>query len=344
MNNPFDRDRTTTAASLNNPFDSSDPNHVRNRFPDISQTNSLGSPSSSSFQHNQQQSWAQPNSEFYSQFPGQQQPQFSSYTGQATTINSPYLHSNPISSFTPTTGVNPYSNPSSPYSSPGFSGGVASGGSYITPLAANPISPAGTPYAQLSAGPPGGYGGLQSLSYMGNTSGNEPRNYATNSQLAQFDPLGSAVGGAYGQQPQGYGGGLNNSNVPSSNPSEIDPGPITWYPRSSSNPNIQVVSAFGGQTTLHIPIRPHNYTPNDHPRHIISMHRAELEQWDQYGWRQSLNALENLRIAWEAMRDDIARVTDIGCPPHENAITLKVRQRPLLSFGMSRSLRGFACR
>jgi hypothetical protein len=315
MNNPFDRGSNAAAVSINNPFDS-DPTHARNRFPDIAQTSPLGSPSSGSFQQNQQQSWSQPNNALYSQFPGpgQQQPQFQSYGGQAT-LNSPYARSNPMSPFA--TAINPYSTPASPYSNSGFAEGVASGGSYTTALANAPTNTAGTQYSHFNAGS-GGYGG-QATSY-GDANRNVPQNFAPNPQLSQFDPLSSGPNGSYGEQQQGYGGNSSNTNGSAS----IDPGPITWYPRSPSNPGVQVVTAFGGQTTLHIPIRPHNYTVNDHPRHIISMHRTELEQWDQYGWRQALNALENLRIAWEATRDDIARVTDIGCPPHENAITLKV--------------------
>jgi hypothetical protein len=320
MNNPFDRGSNAAATSLNNPFDS-DPTHARNRFPDISQANPLGSPSPGSFQQNEQQSWGQPNNAFYSQFPGgaEQQPQFQPYGGQQT-INSPYAHSTPISPFAKTTGVNPYANALS-YSNATFAGGVASGGSYTTPLINNLTSPAGTPYSHFSAGQGGGYGG-QATSYMADASRNVPQNFAPNPQLSQFDPLISGASGDYGQQQQGYRGGGGSNAIDGH--ALTDPGPVTWYPRSPANPGIQVVSAFGGQTTLHVPIRPHNYTANDHPRHIISMHRTELEQWDQYGWRQALNALENLRIAWESMRDDIARVTDIGIPPHENAITLKV--------------------
>ena len=324
MNNPFDRDRSLAASSLNNPFDS-DPTHARNRFPDISQTNAY---------QNQQQPWSQSNNNHYSQFSPAQPTvaQFSPY-GQPATMSSPY----PTSAFATAAGVNPYSTPSSPYANAGFAGGVASGGTYNSPMVSPPMGSVGSPYSNFNTGATG-YGVPTSPSYT-------PHNFSANPQLSQFDPLSSASGGGYNnprqpqqlhprQQQPGYdgsggGGGGSNTNQSTglfqlSGQDEMDPGPITWYPRSPANPRVQVVSAFGGQTTLHIPIRPHAYTSNDHPRHIISMHRAELEQWDQYGWRQALNALENLRIAWEGIRDDIARVTDIGCPPHENAITTKV--------------------
>ncbi|KIM29956.1 hypothetical protein M408DRAFT_328402 [Serendipita vermifera MAFF 305830] len=319
MNNPFDRDRSVATSSMvNNPFDS-DPTHARNRFPDIAQTNSMGPSSPGLYQNHQQQAWSQPAIDPYAaqlqqqQQQQQQAAQFSPY-GQQTTMGSAY----PASSFN--TGINPYSTPSSPFSNAGFAGGVASGGTYAS-------SVGGTPYSHFNAGNNAYSSGLASPSYMTAATQNVPHNLSANPQLSQFDPLSPSSNTGYNQQQQqGYGSGNSNGMFQLSAQNEMDPGPITWYPRSPANPGVQIVSAFGGQTTLHIPIRPHSYTPNDHPRHVISIHRSELEQWDQYGWRQSLNALENLRIAWERMKDDIARVTDIGCPPHENAITTKMKK------------------
>ena len=336
MNNPFERATTTasSAAGMNNPFDS-DPTSARNRFPDLNSQLS-GSPSpqpsyfspgavapsspwatagfyqpSPNYNSNQQQLQLQqqqqgffsptPNSQFNAFQPQQQQQQQPNggFNGGGAAFGgggytSPYGNAQPNTS--------------------GFAGGVASGGSYGS---SGLNSGAGGAYSQFSPTAGLGYGGSSTL----------------HSQLSQFDPLSPHSH----QRPAAQSN--NNSQMQSSfnlqlsgGGSELDPGPLTYHPRNPAQPMNQMVTGFNGQTTLHIPVRPHSYGPMDHPRHVIAMHRVELEQWDQYGWRQCLNALENLRVAWETFRDDIARVTDIGCPPHENAITLKVRRLALNTF------------
>ncbi|KAG8806918.1 hypothetical protein FRC18_005839 [Serendipita sp. 400] len=216
--------------------------------------------------------------------------------------------------------------------SPGFSGGVASGGAYTSSGYGSNIGGGGqpggfsrfgsTPGGDMSAG--GMYSNMPTSSYgFGGNSGmaNGGRGAFGNPLLSQFDPLSPQ---SQAQQTVGGNQQSGSFQLGASTGSEIDPGPLVYHPRNLSNPGVQMVTGFNGQTTLHIPIRPHSYKPNDHPRSVITMHRQDLEQWDPYGWRQSLNALESLRLAWESFRDDVAKVTDIGCPPHENAITHKV--------------------
>lgn len=206
-------------------------------------------------------------------------------------------------------------------------------------------------YGGSSAG--GGYMDTQRYSTGVNT--NQPQNTAANPLLSHFDPLSSSSGGSYQsmispRQQSGYGSGGSgairggagsgfnqaqgqgqgsNYQLTLGQP-EIDAGQLIWHPRSATEPNTQAVTGFNGQTTIHVPIRGHSYTARDHPRTVIAQHRSELEQWDQYGWRQSLNSLESLRIAWETMQTDITRISDMGYPPHENAIVLKVSGRDSL--------------
>ncbi|CCA70398.1 hypothetical protein PIIN_04337 [Serendipita indica DSM 11827] len=320
MNNPFDRATTTAspAAGLNNPFDS-DPTNARNRFPDLTaQLSGSPSPQPSYFPQGAiapTSPW--PSAGFYQPSPNfnlsqQQQGLFSPNPTPQFANAFPQQQSQPNSGFVGGGGAFGASGYNSPYGNPqpnnsGFAGGVASGGSYASSFG-------------LSSGAGGSYSQFSPTSGFGSSS--------LHPQLSQFDPLSPQS-----QQRPAMQSTNNNSQFQSSfnlqlsgGGNEMDPGSLIYHPRNPAQPNNQMVTGFNGQTTLHIPIRPHSYGPMDHPRHVIAMHRVELEQWDQYGWRQCLNALENLRVAWETFRDDVARVTDIGCPPHENAITLKMKK------------------
>jgi hypothetical protein len=205
------------------------------------------------------------------------------------------------------------------YSATGFAAGVASGGSYTAGLA----SPSSGIYSNFNglSGNPGmaAYGprnlALGASRYTPDASNGLAQNISVHPQLSQFDPLSPSHAGqtSFGQfQSQ----------------TEPDPGPLIWHPRNLGA-GVQVVTGFNGQTTVHAQIRPHQFTANDHPRNVIATHRVELEQWDQYGWRQSLNSLESLRIAWEHLRDDVSRLIDIGASPQEKAMYRKVRVRSL---------------
>jgi len=196
------------------------------------------------------------------------------------------------------------------YGAAGFAGGVASGGSYTSGLS-SPLSGGG--YSQFNG--VSGYGvGNRSLGaspYMTDASRSLSQNISVHPQLSQFDPLSQTGGqtsfGQFQSQP------------------ELDPGQLVWHPRNPGA-GVQAITGFNGQTTVHVQLRPHQFSPNDHPRNVITMHRVELEQWDQYGWRQALNSLESLRITWEHLRDDVSRVIDMASPPQEKAVYRKMRQ------------------
>lgn len=43
----------------------------------------------------------------------------------------------------------------------------------------------------------------------------------------------------------------------------------------------------------------------NHPRDYIRAHKAELEAWDTYAWKQLMNAFEALQVAWDVRRRDV---------------------------------------
>jgi len=47
------------------------------------------------------------------------------------------------------------------------------------------------------------------------------------------------------------------------------------------------------------------YNGNPHPREFIRTHKAELEIWDPYAWKQVLNAFDELKDAWAARKKDV---------------------------------------
>lgn len=319
MNNPFQQQDGGLNSSINNPFDA-DPTSARNRFPDIS---------SPAFEQGQWSSNGTPG--IYSGYNTQQQQQpaqtFSNY--QPSAFNGAPQPSNQMySSFSTSAG----SYPTPTYNNAGFAGGVGSGGAYSGALSGPSLAYGNTysPYSNPGTSGPmmsPSFGQSSSSSYLGGLASTQPQNHTLNSQLSQFDPLSPSSAGP--KSPSYYTNPLLTKPMSTFSSSrldlqdELDPGEIIWHPRSS--PSIQMVTGFNGQTTIQVPIRPHNYQPTDHPRHVTSQHRAELEQWDQYGWRQSLNAFESLRLAWESLRDDITRAGDIPTGPMERAVLAKVR-------------------
>ncbi|THV07413.1 hypothetical protein K435DRAFT_643849 [Dendrothele bispora CBS 962.96] len=46
-------------------------------------------------------------------------------------------------------------------------------------------------------------------------------------------------------------------------------------------------------------------TGQPHPREYVRTHKAELEAWDQYTWKQLLNKFDDLKEAWQARKKEI---------------------------------------
>ena len=227
---------------------------------------------------------------------------------------------------------------------PTFTGmGVASGGPYT---AVAPMLEIPTSYNGTGADANGGYNANPGLG-SGLPTGRSGNATSPHAFIAQFDPLSAAtsktpstpfssngsISSAYPSNQGYYGGQVQQSPVgqshlpvygssaplPSHLATGLDPGPV--YRASGPQPNTVSLTGFGGTFTVVVRIRSHNYGPADHPRQIVPMHRAEMEQWDAYGWRQTLNALESLRFTWECWRDDLGRgMGDVRAGTKEDAV------------------------
>ncbi|KAI0359846.1 hypothetical protein OH77DRAFT_1419180 [Trametes cingulata] len=50
-----------------------------------------------------------------------------------------------------------------------------------------------------------------------------------------------------------------------------------------------------------------------HPREFVQTHKAELEAWDSYTWKQAQNSFDELKSAWEARKTELeARMRAMG--------------------------------
>ena len=341
MNNPFGSSNTTSAQSLNhvnNPFDS-DPNAARNRFPDLSATPGsafqppLPSQSPTSWQNQQHNLWSTSSSpySFHHHQPSSfqssaTQPQLPQHRPTSPYGALPSPTTNFFSPF-PNGSTNGFGGGVGPRG-PTFTGmGVASGGPYT---AVAPMLEVPTSYNGIGGDASGGYNGHSGMPGGLSISGNTTSPHAL---LPQFDPLSttasntpstpfSSNGSITGAYPpnQGYYGGQAQKNpvgqsplpgygtsapISSNHAPGMDPGHI--YRAPGPQPNTISLTGFGGTHAIIARVRPHNYGHADHPRQIVQMHRAEMEQWDAYGWRQTLNSLESLRFTWESWRDDLGR-------------------------------------
>ncbi|KIY43984.1 hypothetical protein FISHEDRAFT_77904 [Fistulina hepatica ATCC 64428] len=97
--------------------------------------------------------------------------------------------------------------------------------------------------------------------------------------VAQFDPY-AATGNGWDSQPQG-----TQSSIPSSN----QPFPFTTTSPIQTSPT--------GTTT--------SPTGEPHPRAYIRSHRAEIEAWDPYSWKQFMNTFDALKSAWNSRKRDL---------------------------------------
>ncbi|KAG0706804.1 hypothetical protein DFH29DRAFT_119403 [Suillus ampliporus] len=102
----------------------------------------------------------------------------------------------------------------------------------------------------------------------------------------------------YAQQQQygGYQGGYQPQQQPQSYLSEFDPyapRPSPSHNRSQSQPTNLASQNPGGAM---------------HPRDYIRQHKAELEAWDPYTWKQMSNACDALSSAWLARKQEVERI------------------------------------
>ncbi|KAG6332450.1 hypothetical protein ID866_6642 [Astraeus odoratus] len=132
------------------------------------------------------------------------------------------------------------------------------------------------------------------------------------SQFASTSPLipqstgyGFQPTSAFGQQLQqhafqtGYHNGqqyLNQGYPPQPNPaylSEFDP----YAPQPTSPNRSQVTGSPAG-------VAPPG---QQHPRDFLRSHKAELESWDSYSWKQLIGACDSLKDAWNVRKQQAER-------------------------------------
>lgn len=198
-----------------------------------------------------------------------------------------------------------------------------SSGSYTSWMQSGaPSSPTGYPAAgsqQYAIN--GGYQGVQqqntwntSPGYQTNPYGNTPQMQMQAQPTGQpFQPsssfgqhLATQINSGYGQQQTGYpsspsfgtgyqgGYGASQQQQAAQYLSEFDPySNSTPRPSAAAAPSFTGGSAGGGSQ------------PPTHPRQYIQQHKAEMEAWDQYTWKQAFNAFDALKDAWGVRKREI---------------------------------------
>lgn len=194
----------------------------------------------------------------------------------------------------------------------------ASPGAYLgvqqqpSPFGAQPGYSSPFPQPSPLANQPTGWGGGGGYGAQG------PMMPAPSSPVGGFQP-----GSAFGQQMQGQltgypgaaGVGMGYQQTGWGGPqqqqqqalpsilSQFDPyaqlGALQNAPPSSAPGHTRTLSAGGGggqQGT-----GPGGY---QHPREFVRTHKAELEAWDAYAWKQLLNAFDALKDAWQRRKQE----------------------------------------
>jgi hypothetical protein len=112
--------------------------------------------------------------------------------------------------------------------------------------------------------------------------------------------------GYQGQQPL-YSPGMQSSyGLP-----QMQPQPTGYQDVAQFDPYGPITQGWGeGQAqTQPSPASPSNsstsYNGHLHPREFIRKHKAELEIWDPYSWKQALNTFDALKDAWATRKKDV---------------------------------------
>ncbi|KAI6112175.1 hypothetical protein EV401DRAFT_230985 [Pisolithus croceorrhizus] len=105
----------------------------------------------------------------------------------------------------------------------------------------------------------------------------------------QFQPTG-----VFGQQASSQQYGYNNDGLYSnqSYPQQFSPSYLSEFdpyaPKPTSPNRSQLSGSSGGNGPR----------GEQHPRDFLRSHKAELEAWDPYSWKQLINSCEALKDAW----------------------------------------------
>ena len=261
---------STNPEITNNPF-INDPTNAQSRFPDLSAT--VQSPVSQGAPTGQYTSWP----------PGGYQPQ----PGSMYPVQQGY----------------PQQQQQQPYDGGGGGGGggggyVIAGSGYLSPglgqlqpqpTYKQPFQPSSAFGQQLVGQVNGsGYGYLQGQAQGGPKpeSLSAPQHQIRNNPgyIAQFDPYASIGQGWDGQNQQGQGQSQSQSQLLSVSPTRSS----FSSPISTSTPTSTSTNPTSSNPT----------SSNPHPRDYLRSHKAELESWDTYAWKQLFNCFDALKDAW----------------------------------------------
>ncbi|OSD06591.1 hypothetical protein PYCCODRAFT_1464498 [Trametes coccinea BRFM310] len=194
-----------------------------------------------------------------------------------------------------------------------FPQGVASpvgygGGSYQAQQP-NGWAPGGSGFSQPTPQPP--YGQMMSPPpVQTQASGPFQPSSAFGQQLS--GQLNGAYGGAVPQQQPQFSG------YPTSQ--QYGQGYQQGYPGQQQQQPSQYLAEFdpyaqsqGSQASAPPPVGPGGQYNRQHPRQFVQSHKAELESWDSYTWKQAQNSFEQLKSAWEARKQELeARLRAMG--------------------------------
>ncbi|KAK0469798.1 uncharacterized protein EV420DRAFT_1496607 [Desarmillaria tabescens] len=157
--------------------------------------------------------------------------------------------------------------------SPQYNSGYSSPGGYLSPVSPQQTSGFGQLWMgqPVASGPQGSsYGYLQ-----GQTAQSQPQAYNPAQQQLQNNPGYIAQFDPYSSLGQGWDGSTTNPT-----PTQQQQQPPT--PITSKSP-----------------------TGFSHPREYLRTHKAELESWDTYAWKQLLGTFDAVKDAWEARKKEL---------------------------------------
>jgi hypothetical protein len=91
---------------------------------------------------------------------------------------------------------------------------------------------------------------------------------------------------------------------------QIQPQPPSYQEVAQFDPYGPISQGWGetaaqSQNQSQSPPSSTTYNGHLHPREFIRTHKAELEAWDQYAWKQVLNAFDGLKDAWAARTKEV---------------------------------------
>jgi len=120
---------------------------------------------------------------------------------------------------------------------------------------------------------------------------------------------GQINGSAYGYpQQQGQNPTSPQSGFLAQQQTQTSPGYLAQF-----DPYAPVGQGWEGQAQVQSPTQVQSPgsssatspTGDPHPRNYIRTHKAEIESWDTYAWKQLLNTFDALKGAWEKRKKDV---------------------------------------